>query len=97
MNPNDVVTLRWLAWEESNWGLGADALRHAKRALQLSPRDPILAGTYWQLALAAYVTGDLEAAIEYGHQSLAASTPTRPECLGLRTWRSAVISTKPAS
>jgi adenylate cyclase len=70
LNPNDVLMLRSLAWEESNWALGQEALAHARRALQLSPRDPSLEWIYYVLGMAAYVAGDLRAAIEYGHQRL---------------------------
>lgn len=70
LNPNDVLALRFLAWEESNWNLGSEAVGHAKRALQLSPRDPGLEWIYWVLGLAAFTAGDLEAAIEYGRQAM---------------------------
>ena len=70
LNPNDVLVLRTLAWETSNWGLGAEALAHGRRALQLSPRDPGLEWIYWVLSLSAYAAGDLDAAIGYGRQSL---------------------------
>ena len=70
LNPNDVLTLRYLSCEESNWGLGSDAVAHGKRALQLSPRDPGLDWIYWVLSFACYVEGNLAAAVEHGRQSV---------------------------
>ena len=37
LNPNDVTTLRWLSWEESNWGLADDAREHAELSIRLQP------------------------------------------------------------
>ena len=70
LNPNDVLTLRYLSSEESNWGLGSDAIAHGKRALQLSPRDPGLDWIYWVLSFASYVEGNLEAAVKFGRESV---------------------------
>ena len=58
LNPNDIVTLRWLSWEESNLGLAEDARGHARLALRLGPRDRNIDLTHWALALAEYVAGN---------------------------------------
>jgi TolB-like protein/DNA-binding CsgD family transcriptional regulator len=58
LNPNDVTTLRWLSWEESNFGMAEEAARHAELSLRLSPRDRTTDIGYWALGLAAFVAGD---------------------------------------
>jgi TolB-like protein/DNA-binding CsgD family transcriptional regulator len=58
LNPNDVTTLRWLSWQESNFGLADEARHHAELSLRLSPRDRSIDIGYWAVALAAYVSGD---------------------------------------
>ena len=71
LNPNDVTTLRWLSWEESNWGLAEDARAHAELSLRLSPRDRAIDASHWALALAAYVGDDLATAIAQAQQAIA--------------------------
>ena len=71
LNPNDVTTLRWLSWEESNWGLAAEAREHAELSLRLSPRDRAIDLSYWTLALAAFVAGDCETCITNAKQAIA--------------------------
>src|SRR5262249_43469994 len=75
LNPNDVITLRWLAWEESNFGLTDDARRHAELALSLSPRDHSLDVSYWTAALAAYVADDRAACLDYAGRAVALNRP----------------------
>jgi adenylate cyclase len=75
LNPNDVTTLRWLAWEESNFGLVEDAKRHAEMALALSPRDRSLDISHWTAALAAYVAGDQATCLDYGRRAIALNRP----------------------
>jgi TolB-like protein/DNA-binding NarL/FixJ family response regulator len=75
LNPNDVITLRWLSWEESNFGLAEDARRHAEMALSLSPRDRSLDVSYWTAALAAYVAGDLAACLDFARRAIALNRP----------------------
>ena len=75
LNPNDVTTLRWLSWEESNFGLAEDARRHAEMALSLSPRDRSLDISYWTAALAAYVAGDTAACLDYARRAIALNRP----------------------
>ena len=75
LNPNDVATLRWLSWEESNFGLAEDAKRHADLALSLSPRDRSVDVTYWTAALAAFVAADHAACLEYARRAIALNRP----------------------
>ena len=75
LNPNDVITLRWLAWEESNFGLMEDAKRHAEMALALSPRDRSLDISYWTAALAAYVAADRATCLDYARRAIALNRP----------------------
>jgi TolB-like protein/DNA-binding CsgD family transcriptional regulator len=75
LNPNDVITLRWLSWEEANFGLAEDAKRHAEMALGLSPRDRSLDISYWTAALAAYVADDRSACLDYARRAVALNRP----------------------
>ncbi len=70
LNPNDVWTLRWLSWEESNHGLAEDAIAHAELALRLSPRDRLIDMSHWALALGSWVAGDLERSLEHGRRAI---------------------------
>ncbi len=71
LNPNDVTTLRWLSWEESNWGLADDAREHAELSIRLSPRDRLIDASYWTLALAAFVAGDCAGCITHAKKAIA--------------------------
>ena len=71
LNPNDVTTLRWLAWEEANWGLAEQARQHAELSIRLSPRAHSIDLGYWALALACYVAGDLAGCVEHAQQAVA--------------------------
>ncbi len=69
--PNDAV-----AWLQSSptyayLGDGAEAVRRAERALALAPEDPFLFRALHFLAIAHYVAGNFEAAVEHGRRSLA--------------------------
>jgi TolB-like protein/class 3 adenylate cyclase len=70
LNPNDVWSLRWLAWEESNHGLAEEAIGHAELALRLSPRDRLIDMSHWTLALACWVAGDLLRSLEHGRRAM---------------------------
>jgi adenylate cyclase len=70
LNPNDVTTLRWLSWQESNLGLVEQARTHARLALRLGPRDRSIDLTYWALALAEYVAGDAEQCLAHARQAI---------------------------
>jgi TolB-like protein/DNA-binding CsgD family transcriptional regulator len=70
LNPNDVTTLRWLSWEESNLGIVEQARAHARLALRLGPRDRSIDLTYWALALAEYVAGDAEQCLAHARQAI---------------------------
>jgi DNA-binding winged helix-turn-helix (wHTH) protein/Tfp pilus assembly protein PilF len=66
------------AWELSSYvmswlGDGPAAIRHAERALQLSPADPLMFQTYTALALAHYTEGSFETAITWARRSYALS------------------------
>ena len=71
INPNDVTTLRWLSWEESNFGLAEDARRHAELSLLLGPHARSTDQGHWTLALAEYVAGNLEGCIRHARQAVA--------------------------
>jgi len=75
LNPSDVATLRWLSWEESNFGLAEDARRHAEMAISLSPRDRSIDVTYWTAGLAAYVAGDHATCLEDARRAIALNRP----------------------
>ena len=70
LNPNDIVTLRWLSWEESNLGLVEQARGHAQLALRLGPRDRNIDLTHWALALADYVAGDNAQCLVHARQAI---------------------------
>jgi len=70
LNPNDVPTLRWLSWEESNLGLAETARLHAQLALRLGPRDRAIDLTHWALALAEYVGGDIAQCLVHARQAI---------------------------
>jgi tetratricopeptide (TPR) repeat protein len=71
LNPNDVTTLRWLSWEESNFGLADEARKHAELSVRLSPRDRFIDFSYWAWALACYVAGDHAACIAHARRAIA--------------------------
>jgi DNA-binding CsgD family transcriptional regulator/Flp pilus assembly protein TadD len=71
LNPNDVTTLRWLAWEEANWGMADAAREHAAMAMRLSPRDRAIDLGYWTVALAAFVAGEGERCLENAKRAIA--------------------------
>ncbi len=65
-------------WELSSYvmswlGDGDAAIRHAERALQLSPADPMVFQTYTALALGHYTEGSYEQAISWAKRSHAMS------------------------
>ena len=70
LNPNDVTALRWLSWEESNFGMAEEASRHAELSLRLSPRDRTTDIGYWAIGLAAWVGGDLPRCLENARRAL---------------------------
>jgi adenylate cyclase len=75
LNPSDVTTLRWLSWEESNFGLAEDARRHAESAIALSPRDRSLDVSYWAAALAAFVAREHADCLDYVRRAVALNRP----------------------
>lgn len=70
LNPNDVTTLRWLSWEESNFSLAEEARAHAELSIRLSPRDRFIDFSYWAWALACYVGLDHAGAIEHARRAI---------------------------
>lgn len=70
LNPNDVVTLRWLSWEESNLALVEEARMHAQLALRLGPRDRSIDLSHWALALAEYVAGNSDQCLAHAKQAI---------------------------
>lgn len=71
LNPNDVTTLRWLSWEESNFGLADKAREHAELSIRLSPRDRFIDFSYWVWALACYVGADHVGCIANARRAIA--------------------------
>src|SRR5438445_5976242 len=65
-----------IAWVRSSptysyLGDGAEAVRRALQGLKLSPFDPHLFYTHGVLVLAAYTSGDFDAAVVWGRKALA--------------------------
>lgn len=75
LNPNDVTTLRWLSWQESNLALVDEARGHAQLALRLGPRDRTIDLSYWALALAEYVAGNLAQCLQHARQAIGLNRP----------------------
>jgi tetratricopeptide (TPR) repeat protein len=71
LNPNDVTTLRWLSWEESNFGLADEAREHAELSIRLSPRDRFIDFSYWAWALACYVGADHAGCVANARRAIA--------------------------
>jgi adenylate cyclase len=72
LNPNLALNLFTMAWSEAVAGLPNEARRHAKRALQLSPRDTDiwLAWAYATLEVASFIEGDFAAAVKWGRLAI---------------------------
>jgi TolB-like protein/DNA-binding CsgD family transcriptional regulator len=88
LNPNDVTTLRWLSWEESNLGLVAHARAHAQLALRLGPRERTIDLTHWTLALAEYVGGNLKQCLDHAREAIALN----PQFIGHRILLAACLA-----
>jgi DNA-binding CsgD family transcriptional regulator len=71
INPNDVTTLRWLSWEESNFGFANEARAHADLSMVLGPHGRSLDQGHWALALAEYVAGNLDRCMAQARQAVA--------------------------
>lgn len=70
LNPNDTIALCYLAWLEGSSGLPDAAKDHAELALRLNPQDSATRHfAHWNLAQAAFVTGDYHAGAEYAQHS----------------------------
>ena len=71
--PNDATAWMWSASTFAYVGDGADAVRRAERALELSPRDPHAFRFHGALALAHYTNGSYEEAVHWGQAAIAES------------------------
>jgi TolB-like protein/DNA-binding CsgD family transcriptional regulator len=71
LNPNDVMTLRWLSWVEANHELPDAAREHGAQSLRLSPCDRSVSQGHWPLALADYVAGDPESCVDHARRAVA--------------------------
>jgi DNA-binding CsgD family transcriptional regulator len=71
LNPNDVTTLRWLSWQESNFGMTEAAREHAALSLRLGPRDRAIDIGYWTMALAEYVAEERRSCLENVRRAIA--------------------------
>ena len=70
LNPNDLELLVYLAWAEGSSGLPETGREHAEHALTLNPQDPETRQMiYWNLAQAAFVTGDYQQGSEYAERA----------------------------
>jgi DNA-binding SARP family transcriptional activator len=69
-NPNSATAWIWSSPTLAYAGDGAAAVRHAKRGLRLSPRDPFVFRSYAALSLAHYTAGESEAAVHWGQLSM---------------------------
>ena len=72
LNPNLALNLFTMAWSEAVAGLPADARKHAKRALMLSPRDTDiwLAWAYATLELASFIERDFPETVKWGRLAI---------------------------
>ncbi len=72
LNPNLALNLFTMAWSEAVAGLPADARKHAKRALMLSPRDTDiwLAWAYATLELASFIECDFPETVKWGRLAI---------------------------
>jgi DNA-binding CsgD family transcriptional regulator/Flp pilus assembly protein TadD len=71
LEPNAVMALRWLAWEEANHEHTDQSVRLGARSLKLSPCDKLAVQGQWVLALAHYVAGNLESCVEHARRAVA--------------------------
>jgi DNA-binding CsgD family transcriptional regulator len=71
LKPNDVMTLRWLSWVEANHELPEPAREHGALSLRLSPCDRTVSQGHWPLALADYVSGNVEACLDHARRAVA--------------------------
>jgi DNA-binding SARP family transcriptional activator len=69
--PNDAETLIWTCPTLAYVGRAEEAIARARRAIALSPRDPMMFRYEHFLGIAHYAAGDLEAAAEIGMRSAA--------------------------
>jgi DNA-binding SARP family transcriptional activator/Flp pilus assembly protein TadD len=70
LNPNDLDLLGYMAWVEGSSGLPQAAREHAEHALTLNPQDPETRQMiYWNLAQAAFITGDYHQGSRYAQQA----------------------------
>jgi TolB-like protein/DNA-binding CsgD family transcriptional regulator len=71
LKPNDVMTLRWLSWVEANHEMPEPAREHGALSLRLSPCDRTVSQGHWPLALADYVSGNVEACLDHARRAVA--------------------------
>jgi TolB-like protein/Flp pilus assembly protein TadD len=71
--PNDAEALLWSAPTFAWMGDGEEAVRRARRAMALSPDDPLAFRYQHFLSIGHYVRGDLDAAAEWGLRSARAN------------------------
>lgn len=69
--PNDAETLIWTCPTLAYVGRADEAIARARRAIALSPRDPMMFRYEHFLSIGHYTAGDLEAAAEVGLRSAA--------------------------
>jgi tetratricopeptide (TPR) repeat protein len=72
LNPNLALNLFAMAWSEAVAGLAVEARKHAKKALQLSPRDTDiwLAWAYATLELASFIECDFSDSVNWGRRAI---------------------------
>lgn len=69
LTPNDAEALAWSVPTLSTTGNADQAVKHAHKAIELSPYDPFLFRNEHFLSFALYSTGDFDKAAEYGLSS----------------------------
>ena len=70
LNPNLAAAWHYSGWIHGYLGEGETAASHFKRAMELSPLDPIMHIYFCGLAFAYFVSGDFEEGLIWNEKSL---------------------------
>jgi TolB-like protein/DNA-binding CsgD family transcriptional regulator len=71
LEPQAVMAMRWLAWEEANHERTDQSILLGTQSLKVSPCDKLAVQGQWVLALANYVAGTLESCVEHARRAVA--------------------------
>ena len=73
LNPNNVTCVQCLGYMEGLLGRWRVCIEQLRRALRMSPRDPVIGFTYMGLALASLCSGEYANGVEFAQQGLHAT------------------------